>query len=159
MPIIKVPGHGNVRFPDDMTDEQISHAIQQNNPELSPQSSQENQGYFQKLGQDFAAGPSAISNAGDNILNGILGFGDAARNAIASSLNIIPGVNISKVKTGDGTAYHVGHVAGEIGTFLGGGEILDALRVAGKLGTFAKRLEGTPLKESLKRVLGSACLS
>lgn len=37
MPQIEVPGHGIVEFPDDMTDEQIASAIQQNMPDVQAQ--------------------------------------------------------------------------------------------------------------------------
>ena len=36
--IIEVPGYGDVEFPDGMTDDQISSAIQQNMMQAQPQS-------------------------------------------------------------------------------------------------------------------------
>lgn len=62
-------------------------------------------------------------------LNAILGAGDALRNTLASGANLIPGVNIPMAKTGQGTAYNVGNVAGNLGAFAGGGELLDAARL------------------------------
>ncbi len=60
---------------------------------------------------------------------GVLGAGDALRNTIASGANLIPGVKIPMAQTGQGTAYNVGKIAGNVGGFIGGGEALDAARL------------------------------
>lgn len=82
--------------------------------------------------------------------NFVFGAGDALRNTISGGLNMIPGVNIPSAKSGQGTAYNVGNIAGNIGGFMGGGDVLDALRGAG---------EGIPLAGQAMQYLGQSGLT
>lgn len=100
----------------------------------------------------------------DNITNStpfnfVLGAGDALKNTISGAASLLPGVNINPVKTGSGTAYDVGNVAGNIGAFVGGGEALDALRFAGEgipfLGALAKQLGGGGVRGVARRAIGT----
>lgn len=95
--------------------------FEEDNQSSSPQPSS-NPGYFANLFKVY-------SPQDNPILNGILGAGDALRNTIASGANLIPGINIPMAKTGQGTAYNIGNIAGNIGGFFGGGELLDAARL------------------------------
>jgi hypothetical protein len=90
-----------------------------------------------------------------------LGAGDAIRNTMADALNLLPGVNISPVQTGNGTAYGIGKFAGNAGAFLGGGDILDAARAEAEalpaIGQAAQALGGSDFGATLaRRALGSA---
>lgn len=69
---------------------------------------------------------NAVNSPG---VQGILGAGDAWRNAYASGLNMLPGVNIPMVNnTNGGFSSGVGRAAGTVGSFLAGGEGVDAAR-------------------------------
>jgi hypothetical protein len=60
----------------------------------------------------------------------VLGAGDALRNTVASGLNLLPGVNISPINSGNGgIAYGLGNIAGNFGGFMAGGEALDSARL------------------------------
>lgn len=91
------------------------------------------------------------------VVNGILGAGDALRNTIASGTNLIPGVNIPMAKTGQGTAYNVGNVLGNVGAFMGGGEVLDTARLGAEelpyVGKLAQLLGNNPIAN---RAVGTA---
>lgn len=93
-------------------------------------------------------------------IQGVLGAGDALRNTIASGLNLFPGVNISPAKTGSGTAYKIGNIAGNVAGFMGGGEGLDALRAASEgapmVGNIASALGGDGISGVTRRALGTA---
>lgn len=78
-------------------------------------------------------------------VQGVLGAGDALRNTLADVGNLIPGTDIGKVKSGEGTAYNVGNILGNLGAFIGGGEGLMAARGAA---------EGLPLVGKLAKALG-----
>lgn len=91
----------------------------------------------------------------------VLGAGDAIRNTLASAANILPGVNISPVQSGNNPGYDFGKFAGNIGAFVGGGDVLDAGRAlyegAPLVGQLASSLGGQRLAASVgRRALGSA---
>lgn len=98
--------------------------------------------------------------ANNPVTNTILGAGDAVRNTLSDTANLLPGINIKPVKSSEGTAYNVGNIAGNVGAFMGGGELLDAARVASKglpyLGKLAQALEGNAWKDAAKRGIGTA---
>jgi hypothetical protein len=79
-----------------------------------------------------------LSNAPSGIEQGILGAGDAIRNMLLTPgrlgevAGIIPKGATERLQrpTGQGTAYNVGNIAGDIAGFLGGGEALEAGRAA-----------------------------
>lgn len=105
-----------------------------------------NPGYFQSLFKTYSP-----QNNPD--LNAILGAGDALRNTIASGANLIPGVNIPLARTGQGTAYNIGNVAGNLGAFAGGGELLDAARLGAEgipyIGKALSSLSDNPAAQGL----------
>lgn len=106
-------------------------------------------------------GPTTLNSVVNSPgIQGVLGAGDALRNMISSGANMLPGVNISPVKTGTGTAYNVGNIAGNIGGFLGGGEALDTARMLSEgapvVGQLASALGGGGLSGVSRRALGSA---
>jgi hypothetical protein len=129
---------------------------------------------FSHLGAipNVAPSPQSSIMSGPQTLNGVvnspgvqgvLGAGDALRNTISSGLNMLPGVNIAPAKTGSGTAYNVGNIAGNIGGFLGGGEALDTARAASEaapvIGQLATALGGNGISGIARRALGSAAYS
>lgn len=83
-------------------------------------------------------------------IQGILGAGDALRNTLSTTANILPGVNIAPVQSSTGTAYDIGKIAGNVGGFLGGGEALDTARAAA---------EGIPMAGRLSQWLGGSSLA
>lgn len=89
-----------------------------------------------------------------------LGTGDALRNAMANLANILPGVNIQKAQSGQGLPYDIGKITGDIGSFIGGGELLGAGRAASEaipyIGQLAKALGGQGLSGVARRGIGSA---
>lgn len=93
------------------------------------------------------------------LTQGVLGAGDSIRNLMSSTASLVPGVNISPVKSGEGTAYDIGKIAGNIGGFLGGGEILNAARAGAEglpfLGNIAQSLGKEGLKGVGRRTLGA----
>lgn len=98
MPIVEVPGMGDVEFPDDMSDEQIVAAIQRN---LAPQPKQEG------LGLGRAAG--VVSRAAQSIVTApplmAMDLGVGLRNVgsdIANRIGAVPAIN--KVRTRLGMA-------------------------------------------------------
>lgn len=132
-------------FPDDASLDEINNALQ-NNHESSFQTNK---------------GNNLLSTAANNpITNSILGAGDALRNQISNTLNLAPGINIDSAKSGQGTAYNLGNIAGNIGGFVGGGEGAELARGASEslpyLGKAASYLGKQGLPESLKRILGSS---
>lgn len=93
------------------------------------------------------------------LTQGVLGAGDSLRNLMSSAANLVPGVNISPAKFGEGTAYDMGKIAGNIGGFLGGGEILNAARAGAEglpfIGNIAQSLGKEGLKGLARRTLGA----
>lgn len=81
--------------------------------------------------------------------NFVFGAGDAMRNTLAGGLNMIPGVNIPSAKSGQGLSYDAGNIAGNIGTFMGGGDVLDTIRALG---------EGIPIAGDALQYLGQSNL-
>lgn len=101
-----------------------------------------------------------LDKALDSIpVNLLLGAGDSVSNLMRGTANLIPGVNIPKAKTGSGTAYNIGKFAGDLGGFIGGGELLDAARAGAEsapyIGKLAKALGGDGLSGVSRRALGS----
>jgi hypothetical protein len=80
-------------------------------------------------------------------VQGVLGAGDALRSFFTQSANMLPGVNIPDPRFGNGNAYDVGRFAGNVGTFVGGGEALDSWRAL----TAAKDI---PLASQVASLLG-----
>lgn len=118
--------------------------------------------------QGNAVLPAAMQAPSQNpLIQGTLGFGDGFRNTYAGAANLIPGVNIPMPAMGSGTAYNVGNMAGNVAGFLGGGEILDAMRAGAEalpyLGKTAQWLGGNGLSGTeqflsglTRRALGNA---
>jgi hypothetical protein len=81
--IIEVPGYGDVEFPDGMTDDQISSAIQQNMMQAQPQSApQEPQRTFpQELGRQAGLTGRYIAEAG-------AGLADVVGAPVRAALNV-----------------------------------------------------------------------
>jgi hypothetical protein len=92
---------------------------------------------------------------GSPAFQGLLGFGDASRNFLSNTANLIPGVNIKPVKSGAGTSYDIGNIAGDVGTFLAGGETLDAARAASEGLPYIGKLASYLGKEGLPQLLGT----
>lgn len=120
----------------------------------------------------YAYGNTFLSNLENSpLVNGVLGAGDALRNTMAAGANLLPGVNIPSVQTGDGLAYKLGNVAGNIGAFVGGGELLDGARLGATgipmVGKLASALSDTGaasgpsswLPGVARRALGTAAYS
>jgi len=89
-----------------------------------------------------------------------LGMGDKLSNLMRSGANFV-GANLPYVKTGEGTAYEIGKLAGDIAGFLGGGEIAGAARLGAEglpyIGKAAQALGGESfLPRMSRRALGSA---
>lgn len=80
---------------------------------------------------------------------------DAPRKLGVDLLNILPGVNIPYHPLSSGPAYTTGNVLGNVGTFLGGGELLDAIRGGAEaipaIGKVASSLGGPGAMSSLSR--------
>lgn len=93
-------------------------------------------------------------------LNTTLGAGDAIQNTLADTANLIPGVNLPLAHTGSGFGYEVGRAAGNVGSFLAGGDALDAARGAAEelpvVGKVAQYLGQDGFAGVLRRALGSA---
>lgn len=87
--------------------------------------------------------PSLNDISNSPLVQGILGAGDAVRNTLASGLNLFPHINIPMAQSGQGAAYDVGNIAGNLGTFLGGGEVLDTARAASESLPFIGKLAQT----------------
>lgn len=101
------------------------------------------------------------------LFGGLENFGKGVVNAGQSFLNdispIIPGGQLAKQMpqvTGSGIPYTAGQVVGNLGTFLGGGEGLDAARLglegAPVVGKAAAMLGGNGLSGVARRAIGSA---
>lgn len=88
-----------------------------------------------------------------NPVQAVLGAGNAVANTMTDVANLIPGVNLPHIKSGEGTAYNVGNILGNLGAFVGGGEILEGLPVAGKI---AKILGSKGVGGVAKRALGTS---
>jgi len=128
----------------------------------SAQSAQQPQSALQKIGSsNWNPGIGGLLQDLSNSsgVNAVLGFGDALKNMIANTANVIPGVNIPQTKSADGTAYTLGNIGGNIAGFLGGGELLNGARLAAKglplIGEAAAALEGSKTAEMSRRILGS----
>jgi hypothetical protein len=97
---------------------------------------------------------------GSPVFQGLLGIGDSSRNFLSNTANLIPGINIKPVKSGQGLSYDIGNVAGDVGTFLAGGEALDTARAASEglpaVGKLASYLGKEGLPDLLKTVAGGA---
>jgi hypothetical protein len=86
-----------------------------------------------------------VNQLGSSYLQSILGAGDAVRNTIASAANTLSGTNIPMAQSGNGPGYGLGNAAGNIGAFVGGGDVLDTLRLGA---------EGMPLIGRAAQYLG-----
>ena len=100
-----------------------------------------------------------LANSGG--VNTILGAGDALPQTVTGALNLIPGVNIPQYKSGSGTGYTVGNVLGNIGTFVGGGELVDTARAASEAIPYAGKVasylgQQNWLPTALRQGIGSA---
>jgi hypothetical protein len=143
----------------DMSDTQLANALHAKYYSDMPQNQ-----FYQKINfTPTAQAPSStLQNiANSQLVNSVLGAGDAVRNTLSDTANIIPGVNIPSAQTGSGTAYNLGNIVGNIGAFLGGGEILDTARAAAEgvpyLGKLAQALSGNNFVSGLaKRAIGTA---
>lgn len=137
---------------------------------------QDSQGYTPTMAdipQD--AQPSATSSLLSSMVNSaptqfVLGAGDALRqlpidigNLANRGINALTGSNLAQMNNpqmGNGTAYNVGNIAGNFGSFAAGGEGLDALRAAQEgvpmIGGIARYLGQNGLGGIARRVLGSS---
>lgn len=118
--------------------------------------------------------PQSIINqiANSAPVQGILGAGDAIRNFMGDIGGMLPNpfMDLSKpvgqsnnkpvIPSGAGTAYNVGNIVGNIGTFIGGGDILDTARAGIEslpyIGKAAQYLGGNGFSGALRQGLGSA---
>jgi hypothetical protein len=91
--------------------------------------------------------------------NFVLGAGDALKNTVGGAASLLPGVKYNPVKSGSGASYETGNIAGNIGAFLGGGEALEGLRLAGEglplAGELAKQLGGKGISGVARRAIGT----
>jgi hypothetical protein len=83
---------------------------------------------MQSQAQAAPASPESLTN--NPLANYYKGFGHAVASTGADLANLLPGVNINVPQFGQGTAYNLGSIGGNIGTFVAGGEGVDALRAA-----------------------------
>jgi hypothetical protein len=147
--IIEVPGHGMVEFPDGMTDDQIVAAIKANTPAQQ-----------QSIPQDQSP-QWAQSLANSAPVQGILGAGDATQNMLANIANLVPGVHAPLAKSGEGLAYDIGNIGGNIANYaLPMGATTKALMAAKSLpgiGALAEGLLGSSIPGAIgKNALASA---
>lgn len=103
----------------------------------------------------------SVNNLANNpITNGILGVGDATRNAMANLLNLAPGINIPQAKSSSGVAYNIGNFAGSLVPYAAGGEALGAARVGSEalpyIGQAASYLGDTGVGQAIGRAMGSS---
>lgn len=78
-------------------------------------------------------------------VNAILGAGDAFRNTMTGAASLLPGVNIKPIQSGKGLSYDVGNIAGNVGAFLGGGELVSGAKIIPKLSGLAKSISSNAL--------------
>lgn len=155
----------------DMSDQQLADSLHSKYYSDIPQSD-----FYNKIGfnsnnstssstqntPSIFSGPTTLNSVVNSPgIQGILGAGDALRNTISSGLNMIPGVNISPVQSGQGGAYTIGNIAGNLAGFAGGGEVLDTARAASEalpyIGKLAEMLGGNTLAPTMARQgLGTA---
>lgn len=135
----------------DMSDQQLADALHAKYYSDMPKDA-----YYQKIGLGAPQkAPNAAPQQNQSFINelanspavnGILGAGDALASTLSAGL-----VN---PRNSSGTAYNVGKVAGNIGGFLGGGEILDTARAGMEampyIGQLAKLLGGEGLTGASK---------
>lgn len=152
--IVDVPGYGEVEFPDSMSKSDIEEVINKNTKKFAsdvkdkiPRELYEDQSFIHKI-------------ANNSITSGILGAGDASQNFLANLVNFIPGINAPRLKTGEGAAYNVGNILGNLGTFAAGGSALGSARLGAEaipyLGRIAQTLGGEGLRGVARRGVGSA---
>lgn len=145
---IEVPGHGMVEFPDGMTDDQIVAAIKANTPSQQQQPEDQSPQWMQSL-------------ANSAPVQGILGVGDATQNMLANIANLVPGVHAPLAKSGEGLAYDIGNIGGNIANYaLPMGATTKALLAAKslpKIGALAEGLLGSSLTAAIgKNAIASA---
>lgn len=102
MPIIEVPGHGQVEFPDDMTDDQIVAAIKKNSLGYKKEPST-GERFVQGLKDPIDAGAQLLTNA---LPSGVVNAGNRLNNWIADKTGIVGrlpegGVNQQVKETAD----------------------------------------------------------
>ncbi len=150
MPIVEIEGTGQeVEFPDSMSQDEIKSALSKKFG--SPKKIQQQPMVEQTRLEKIASSPA---------INFTLGMGDKLSNLMRSGANLV-GANIPYIKTGQGTAYDIGNIAGDIAGFLGGGEIAGAARLGAEsipyIGKAAQMLGGQNFLPKLsRRALGSA---
>lgn len=92
--------------------------------------------------------------------NFVRGIRDSITNLGVDTANVIPGVNINKLKTAEGPAYEVGKIAGNVAGFMGGGEGLETARLGSEslpyVGNIAKALSGNLSRDIIKRGIGTS---
>ncbi|OGT30410.1 MAG: hypothetical protein A3E87_01620 [Gammaproteobacteria bacterium RIFCSPHIGHO2_12_FULL_35_23] len=89
-----------------------------------------------------------------------LGAGHALGQLPTDVLNLMPGVKTTNpIPAQDNLPFNVGNIAGNIGGFIGGGELLDTARAASEglplIGKIAQGLGGAGLSGFARRALGS----
>ena len=110
-----------------------------NSQQTQQQQPAQPQGYTGVLGND-------LNSPGANFLRGAgAGFGNTYINAA----NMLPGVNIPNIPRPQGAASSLGNFAGNVGSFLAGGEALDVARAGAEalpvIGGTAKALGGAAM--------------
>jgi hypothetical protein len=101
-----------------------------------------------------------IGNAG---IDTILGAGDALRDLPMQIADLIPGVDTRKYQTpsASGGYYQAGNLAGNLATFLGGGELFQGARALGAASKAPAAIKAAKIASSspaINRILGGAAL-
>lgn len=124
------------------------------------------QSYFQSALQGLkgASGHAlnALKQSPQSGLDFIVGANDAITNFPKGIANMVmpESMQVPLSRNGQGLPYDIGNVAGEIGSFIGGGGALNTARLAAtklpSLGKLAESLSGNGLRGIARRGLGSA---
>lgn len=128
--VIEVPGHGQVEFPDGMTDAQITKAIQQN---MQPQKAEAPSGFARGLRDPIDAGAQLLTNA---LPESVVAVGNRVNNWLAEKTGLVSalpngGVD-QQVREGEQQYQTQRAAAGENGFDWGrlGGNILNPANLA-----------------------------
>lgn len=143
---VNLPNGKVGNFPDSMSWDEIQTVLQKQFPPTNTH-----------INQNIKNDNNLISQLANNpITNTILGTGDALRNLLSLGyLKNSPSTNFGYTtgsQSSQGLAYNIGDVLGNVGGFIGGGEVLEALPIASKI---ASTLGSTGIGGVLKRSLGS----
>lgn len=100
-----------------------------------------------------------LKDMASNALDITLGAGDSLRNLIGGTIGL-PKFNSSELfHNPNSSAYGIGNVLGEVGGFIGGGEVLDAMRAEAEaapyIGKIAQSLAGKGIPSLSRRAIGA----